>query len=104
MFFKQKIILYFDENFPMEIIKIFKENKQLRKKYKTISVFDKNNQRKDDNFQLNYCKRHKYILVTIDKDFWDDILYPISKIPGIIIIDAKNTEYSFLSFFHLFVC
>lgn len=93
MFFKQKLILYFDENFPLEIIEIFKHYKTLRKKYKTITVFDRNNQGKDDNYQLNYCKKQKYILTTVDKDYWNDAKFPISKIPGIIIVGVINTEY-----------
>ncbi len=106
IYYKQKLRLYFDENFPNNTINVLKRNNSFKKLAKIYSVFDFNNENKDDKYQLNFCKNKGFILVTLDKDFMDDLKYPISKIPGILRIiagkksDTKKIIFCLKSFVH----
>ncbi|MFH0813827.1 MAG: DUF5615 family PIN-like protein [Pseudomonadota bacterium] len=110
VFLKQKLKLYFDSNFPKDIVKWLKTDNYWKKKCKIFSAYDDKNQNKDDNFHFNYCKKKRLTLVTLDDDFMDDRKYPFSKMPGIIrVAEGKNDPYrikqslgillNFLSFF-----
>jgi len=93
LYTKQKISLYFDENFPIEVVKELRDSKYWKKRCRVYSVFDFGNEKKDDNFQFNFCRKKGFTLVTIDKRFMDDKKYPFVKIPGIIrIIYNKNDK------------
>jgi len=89
---KQKLLLYFDADFPFEIVDNFRGNKYWKKRCKIYSVYDFKNSKKDDKFQSDFCKKKKFILVTLDKDFMDDKRHPINKIPGIIRIVSKKND------------
>jgi predicted nuclease of predicted toxin-antitoxin system len=109
-YFGQKINLYFDENFPQEIINQLKNDKWFGKKCKITSVFDEETTRKGDSFHFSYCKKKNYTLVTLDADFWNDSKYPFGKIPGIVILTCDSKNFSkvselveiFISFFSMF--
>lgn len=109
-YLKQKFILYFDENFPIEIIEVLRSNNYWRKKCKIYTAFDEGNTNKDDKFHFEYCRKKNMTLVTLDKHFMDDRQYPISKIPGIIRIVAKKNNsntilanlFSFIEFISFF--
>ena len=75
-YLKQKIDLYFDENFPAEIISDLKSDKSLKSRCRIYSVYDFGNQNKDDLFQFEFCERKGFTLVTLDTDFMNDIKYP----------------------------
>ena len=91
-YWSQKIILYFDEHFSKGAIKALKEERSWRKKVKVISVYDVNNEGREDKFQFNFCKRNGYVLVTLDDDFMNDRRYPIDGIPGIVRVVADGRE------------
>jgi hypothetical protein len=92
VYLRQKPILYFDENFPQPIVEPVRESRQVRKYFELLSVYDFDNQRKDDEFQLAFCKVRGFVLVTLDKDFMDDRKYPIQKLPGIVVIAAPKNQ------------
>jgi predicted nuclease of predicted toxin-antitoxin system len=90
-FLKQKLPLYFDANFPRQLIDDIKQDRAWRKRCSIHSAAQEGNQRRDDKFQLEFCKAKGYVLVTLDDDFMNDRKYPFSRIPGIIrIVAAKN--------------
>ena len=89
---KQKIRLYFDENFPMGTVNYLKSDKNWKKKCKIISAHDEGNLGKKDGFHFNYCKKKDFVLVTLDSDFMDDTKFPIMKIPGIIRIASNKQD------------
>ncbi len=91
-YLKQKIYLYFDENFPAGIIGELKEDNYWKRRCRIYSVYDFGNQNKDDLFQFEFCKRKGYTLVTLDTDFMNDTKYPFGRIPGIITIIAKGND------------
>jgi hypothetical protein len=53
---RQKPILYFDENFPTPVVESIGESRRIRKYFKMVSVHDFDNEGKDDEFQLAFCK------------------------------------------------
>ena len=75
---KGKLSLYFDEDFPQELIDHFKRIRAWKKKVRILSVSDKKNYGKDDKYQFNHCKKNGLTLVTLDKGFMDDKKYPIN--------------------------
>lgn len=90
-FLKQKLPLYFDANFPRRLIDDIKEDRAWKKRCSIHSAAQEGNQRRDDKFQLEFCKAKGYVLVTLDADFMNDSKYPFSRIPGIIrVVAAKN--------------
>ncbi len=91
-YLKQKLKLYFDENFPKEIIDVLKEHTYWKKKCKVCSAYEAGLISKDDEVHYEYCKKSKLTLVTLDKHFMDDSKYPISNIPGVIRVSAKNND------------
>ncbi len=91
-YLKQKIDLYFDENFPAAIIDELKEDKYWTRRCRIYSVYDFGNQNKDDLFQFDFCKRKGYTLVTLDTDFMNDTHYPFGGMPGIVTIIAKGND------------
>jgi predicted nuclease of predicted toxin-antitoxin system len=91
-YLRQKPILCFDENFPQQIIDAAKSGGPLRNSFKLLSVFDFNNQGRDDQFQLGFCKAKDFVLVTLDKDFMDDRRFPIQNLPGIIVVAAAKNQ------------
>ena len=93
-YFRQKPILYFDENFPHTVISDLKEHRKITSCFKIFSVYDFRHQNKDDHFQYEFAKKKGYVLVTLDKDFMNDRKFPIHKIPGIIFIIAVGNQAS----------
>ncbi len=91
-YLKQKLVLYFNENFPHDVIEVLKSNSYWRKKCKIYTAFDEGNTNKDDDFHFEYCRNKGMTLVTLDKHFMDDMQYPFSKIPGIIRIVARKND------------
>ncbi|SRR5260370_3136017 len=92
LYLKHKINLYFDENFPVEIIEELKKDNSWKRRCRIYSVYDFGNQNKDDPFQFKFCKKRGFALVTLDTDFMNDTNYPFGGIPGIITIVAKGND------------
>jgi len=90
-YLKQKIDLYFDENFPAEIIGELKKDNYWKRRCRVYSMYDFGNQTKDYPFQFDFCKSKGYTLVTLDPDFMNDTKYPFGRIPGIITVIQKET-------------
>jgi predicted nuclease of predicted toxin-antitoxin system len=93
-YFRQKPVLYFDENFPQTVLGTLKENRQIKNCFKIFSVYDFHHQNKDDDFQYAFAKKKGFVLVTLDKDYMNDRKFPIHKIPGIILIIAGRNQTS----------
>lgn len=91
-FVKQKISLYFDENFPKEIIKEIRQSKSWKKDCRIYSAFELGNSKKDDKYHFQYCKKNKFTLVTLDDDFMNDKKYPFGKMSGIIRVVSKKND------------
>lgn len=111
-YLKQKFRLYFDENFPQDIVSVLKTDNNWQKKCKIYSAYDQGFVNKDDKFHFEYCRKKDLVLVTLDRNFMDDNKYPFSKIPGIVRVVAKRNDSAtilanlrnllvFLSFFPL---
>jgi predicted nuclease of predicted toxin-antitoxin system len=95
-YLNQKIDLYFDENFPREVIADLKRDKGWKRKCRFYSVYDFGNENKDDTFQFGFCKGKGFTLVTLDDDFFNDTLYPFNGFPGIIkIVTNETTSIAF---------
>jgi len=91
-FLKQKLFLYFDENFPKEIVESIMQDKYWKKICHTTSALREGNLGKDDSFHYFYCKKKRFTLITLDSDFMDDKEFPISNIFGIIRIDSPQSD------------
>ncbi len=91
-YLKQKLNLYFDENFPKEIVESLKSDKGWKRKCRVYSVYDFGNENRDDAFQFAFCKDKGYTLVTLDDDFWNDTTYPFGSIPGVIRVVADGRD------------
>lgn len=91
-YLKQKLQLYFDENFPQEIIDALQNEGYWRKKCKVYSAKSEGNENRDDIFHFQFCKQRNLVLVTLDKDFMDDTRYPFSGTAGIIRVVARGNE------------
>ncbi len=92
VYLSQKIDLYFDENFPREVIDDLKRDKGWKSKCRFYSVYDFGNENKDDDFQFGFCKKKGFTLVTLDDDFLNDTVYPFNGFPGIIRIVTKGND------------
>jgi predicted nuclease of predicted toxin-antitoxin system len=93
MYHKQKPRLYFDENFPPDVIEHFR-SPYWKKRVWTTSAHEERRLGQADRFHYTHCLRHQYTLVTLDADFNDDRRYPFvhGKMPGIIIVRASSAE------------
>lgn len=92
LYLRQKIDLYFDENFPRAVIADLKRDKGWKSKCRFYSVYDFGNENKDDAFQFGFCKNKRFTLVTLDDDFFNDTLYPFNWFPGIITIVTTGND------------
>jgi predicted nuclease of predicted toxin-antitoxin system len=50
--------------------------------------------RKADQAILSWARRLKRVLVTLDRDFWNNQKFPLQKTPGIIFIDVPPDKVS----------
>ena len=91
-YLKQKFRLYLDANFPQDIVRELRTNSNWRRRCKTYSAYNPSFAKRDDSFHFEYCRKHNFVLVTLDKHFMDDIKYPFSQIPGIIRVAPKKND------------
>jgi hypothetical protein len=89
---KQKVPLYFDANFPRQIINDIRANRAWKRRCSIHTAVDLGHQHKDDKFHVGFCKAKKDVLVTLDNHFMNDAKYPFSKMPGIIRIAAAKND------------
>ncbi len=81
-----KIKLLADQNIPQEIIE------DLSNSFSIKSVFDLKLQGHPDENIREEAKKLKRVLLTTDKDFWDEKKHPIKKCFGIICCEAGPEE------------
>lgn len=93
-FLKQKLFLYFDENFPTAVVNHFMSARRWRKKVSITTAVERGNLGKPDRFHYSYCQKYRLVLVTLDRDFDDDQAYPFGfgSMCGIIMIRASSAS------------
>ncbi len=80
MFFK------LDENVPFILKKIIEHSGD----HHVDSIFHQNLMGIEDKKLFEHCIKENRILITLDQDFINPILYPTDKIKGIIILRPKT--------------
>lgn len=95
-FLKQKLLLYFDENFPDAVVSHFASARRWKMKIKITSAYDSGTLGQPDRFHYTYCQKRRNTLVTLDRDFDNDQQFPFTSgnMPGIIVIRANSSEVS----------
>jgi predicted nuclease of predicted toxin-antitoxin system len=93
-FLKQKLALYFDENVPAAVVFYFSRDRFWKKKVRVASAHNAGTVGHPDVSHHAHCQRHRYTLVTLDRDFDDDQRFPFTngKSAGIIMIEASSAE------------
>ncbi len=82
----KKLKLFADAQFPKPIIEELRDAK--------ISVrppVEKGLKSRSDSDILQHANKAGYVLLPLDKDFWDDKKYPVQKVRGIIFIDEPSS-------------
>lgn len=86
-YLRQKLRLYADENFPLEVVEAVRSDPLWRDKVVVRTSAELGTRNRDDGFHLSYCRRHGLVLLTLDADFMDDRRFPFGEeSPGIIRI------------------
>lgn len=81
---RKKPRLYLDENFPTECVESFS-------KFDTKhAVLDFDYDEREDKFHFDFAVKEKRILITLDRDYENDIKYKLSETFGIIIISTPS--------------
>ena len=78
-----KLRLLADQNIPIEIVNDFKKNNIAIK-----SIYELNLKGHPDENILQTAKKLNHIILTTDKDFWNDKKHSLQKCFGIFCIDA----------------
>ena len=84
----RKLRLLIDENIPSELV-----NDLRRARYQIESVSEKGLTGHPDENILAYAKKKNRVVLTTDKDFWDDRKHPLQKCFGIICTEAGPQDY-----------
>jgi predicted nuclease of predicted toxin-antitoxin system len=67
-----------------------------------ITAQDDNIETREDKSILAWAKKSQRVLLTLDRDFWDDHKFPMHDVPGVIFVDApSNNTDSILQAFGL---
>ncbi len=56
------------------------------------TAFEERLNKRSDEEILAWTKREGRVLVTLDRDFWDDRKFPLRKSPGIIFVDVSSEK------------
>ena len=76
-----------DANIPLEIVNEIKSSK-----ISIISVHEMGVGNLEDEEILKLAKRKNKILLTMDKDFWNEQKFPINKFGGLIFLDINPSN------------
>lgn len=88
---KQKLRLYADENFPVEVVAAIRSDPAWRRRVTIETALEVGNTGRDDRFHFDYCRQKRLVLVTLDDDFMDDRAFPFGDgQPGIIVIVSRS--------------
>lgn len=88
-FVPKKLKLCADANIPRPIIE---EIRQAGIPIRTATE-DKAATHSDESI-LAWVRRCKRVLLTLDRDFWDDKKFPLQSVPGIIFIDVAPNDFA----------
>lgn len=81
---KRKIRIFVDASLPQGFVDEFNN-------YKPSKLVGKAEKEKDPEL-YEQAKRLKALLLTSDKDFWNDQVFPLSQSPGVVIIEGNNLK------------
>ena len=84
----RKLRLLADQNIPIEIIDELKSAK-----FQIVSVSEIGLSGHPDENIREYAKKKNRVILTSDKDFWDDRKHPIRKCFGIICTEAGPQDF-----------
>lgn len=79
-------LYYADEDLPVSSITYLRS-----KGFSIIHVYDKGNTGKKDLEQLKISKKLNRVLVTLDKDFWQEGRFNLSGHPGVIVLRTASS-------------
>ncbi len=82
---KRKLRIFIDRNIPDEAVKELKAVKS----FKCLGIAKSN---EEDEVVFNKANKLKAVLITRDKDFWDDKRFPLRISAGILIVEGKTAE------------
>lgn len=80
----KKLRLYLDENFPQECIAGFSKFDPKH------AVLDYGLLHREDIFHYAYARKERRVLLTLDRDFEDDIEFKLNQTFGVIIISVSS--------------
>ena len=81
---KRKIRIFVDASLPQEFVDEVNN-------YKAFKLVGKAQKERDPEI-YKQAKRLKALLLTSDKDFWNDQIFPLSQCPGVVIIEGTNLK------------
>ncbi|HLG30998.1 MAG TPA: DUF5615 family PIN-like protein [Candidatus Brocadiales bacterium] len=84
----KKLKLCADASVPRSFVEALKD----LYKIPVITAIESNIVTHEDNSILAWSKRNKRVLLTMDRDFWDDKKFPLQNIPGVIFIDVPPSD------------
>ena len=87
---KRKVPLLLDENIEAEFVDELRAVKDFR-----VAVGKPG---ASDSDLWNEARRSKAVLVTTDRDFWDDRKFPLAQSPGVIIVSGRSADDKLYSF------
>jgi len=84
----RKLRLLADQNMPVEIIEELKHAR-----YQIVSVYEMGLSGHPDENIREYARKKNRVILTSDKDFWDERKHPIQKCFGIICTEAGPQSF-----------
>src|SRR5579862_6761335 len=95
-----KLKLIADQNIPLDIVKDLQKNN-----IAINSIYDMKLEGYSDESILQIAKKIKRVLLTTDKDFWDEKKHPIQNHFGIFCVESgpQNANNFYLSFVRLYI-
>lgn len=80
-----KLRIIADANFPVGLVDLIANRKFDIKTAQSLSL-----NKLDDEDLLQRIADRGYVLITLDRDFWSDVKFPLHQSGGVIFIDAKD--------------
>ena len=85
----KRLKLFIDANIPQLVIDELKGAG-----IPIITALEEHIEAREDKSILGWVKKSKRVLLTLDRDFWDDQKFPMQDVPGVIFVDVppNNTD------------